>query len=97
VCKNQARVKRQFLRHPSFTIVTQKRKRRKFASPVRNYNSTPLWAFVACSRVSFTFFLLRKRIQLGLQKSVRKKSLTGTGAVEGPTAKRITEQQTVNM
>jgi hypothetical protein len=28
------------LRHPSFTVVTQKRKRRKFASPVRNVLST---------------------------------------------------------
>jgi hypothetical protein len=33
---NQARVKNADLRHSSFTVVTQKRKKRKFASPVLN-------------------------------------------------------------
>jgi hypothetical protein len=34
--KKQARVKKAILRHPSFTAVTQKRQKRKFASPVHN-------------------------------------------------------------
>jgi hypothetical protein len=33
---NQAHVKKADLRHSSFTIVMQKRKKRKFASPVLN-------------------------------------------------------------
>jgi hypothetical protein len=33
---NQARVKNADLRHSSFTVVMQKRKKRKFASPVLN-------------------------------------------------------------
>jgi hypothetical protein len=33
---NQARVKKADLRHSSFTVVMQKRKKRKFASPVLN-------------------------------------------------------------
>jgi hypothetical protein len=33
---NQARVKNSDLRHLSFTVVMQKRKKRKFASPVLN-------------------------------------------------------------
>jgi hypothetical protein len=36
VCGNQARVKNADLRHSSFTVVMQKRKKRKFASPVLN-------------------------------------------------------------
>jgi hypothetical protein len=44
VCGNQARVKKADLRHSSFTVVMQKRKKLKFASPVLNVLKLPcLW------------------------------------------------------
>jgi hypothetical protein len=59
------------LRHPSFTVVTQKRQKRKFASPVRNVYSTSIEShngddYCMGDNMSFTVDGHRVAVQTGV-------------------------------